>query len=141
MHIPEYNSFMKDKKIKSLIIDTIKAYNKKKIRRRELFRMTGIKKLEYNDFKRILTDMEKSGAIIRTKGHRISLPESNNLITGVFTASRKRGGFIRSYNGDVVNVREYNIGGAISGDMVQAKLLRRGQSGFHRMAKIINSFA
>ena len=77
---------MKTDNLKSLIIDTLKAYNKKRIRRRELFNRLGKKKLDYEKFTAVLTDMVKSGDIIRMKGRRYSLPEKSGLVTGTLLA-------------------------------------------------------
>lgn len=129
---------MNEDKLKSLIIDTIKSFRKKRIRRRELFGNIGIKGLEYEDFKRILTGMEKAGEIFRLKGRRFALPEKSEMVTGIFSALRNGGGFIRTPDGESVYVRQPHVESALSGDKVQAKIYKKRHHGLSHEANIVS---
>jgi len=129
---------VKKEDLKNLILDTIKSFGKKRVRRRQLYNLIGRKGLDYEDFKSILTEMEESGEIARMKGRRFALPEESGLFTGIFTLSKNGGGYIRRKEGDSVYVPPRNAVGAVTGDLVQAKISRRRRAGFSPTAKIVD---
>ncbi|MFC1528577.1 ribonuclease R [Candidatus Latescibacterota bacterium] len=129
---------MKDDNIQSLILDAIKSSGKKRIKRRQLYTSIGNKKLDYEEFKKLLTEMEKSGLIVRMKGRRYAIPDESGILSGVFTLARNGGGHIRISNGDTVYVNPRFAGGAMTGDTVQAKILKNKRQGISRNAKVIN---
>jgi len=124
-------------KLQKLILDSIKSFGKKRIRRRQLFNMIGHKGLDYEDFKGVLTEMEHAGTIVRMKGRRFQLPEKSGAFTGVFTLSRNGGGYIKTADGESIYVHPRDTGGAVSGDAVQARMSRRKRPGFSPTAKIV----
>ncbi|HUT63935.1 MAG TPA: ribonuclease R [Anaerolineae bacterium] len=126
---------MIDNNLKTVILKTIKSFSGKKIRKRQLYNILDTQELSYEDFKRALDQMEKSGTIVRTKGRRFALPEKNGCFTGLFTASHRGGGLIRTENGETVFVRQGNTGNALSGDTVQARYYK-GQNRFSQTAKV-----
>ncbi|MFC1692346.1 ribonuclease R [Candidatus Latescibacterota bacterium] len=127
---------MDEKEIKKKIFETVKSINSKSLKRRQLYHLLRLKKLNYNEFKRILDSMIREGDIIRTKGRHLTLPERNRIITGVFTTANK-GGYIRTGNGVSYFVKRGNTEDAVSGDTVQARVLRRMRSGLPVSAKIL----
>ncbi len=130
---------MQEDKIRSMIMDYIKNLDRKKVRRRELYGRLGLKaqNFDYNEFKRIVTDLERSGELVRTKGRTFALPGAKELITGEFFASRHGGGFVRPEEGDSLFIRRDNTAGALPGDIVQARLIRRGHVGLNRVGEIV----
>ena len=128
---------MNESTIQKLIIDTIKSSGKKNIRRRELYKLLGSQKPSYNEFKSIIASLEKEGSIVSLKGRRFGVPEQGDSFTGVFTASPNGNGYIRSEQGDSYFVRRYNINGAVTGDTVEAKVLRRRHSEHTPAARIL----
>jgi len=128
---------MNEENLQEKIVDTIKSFGGKKFRRRELFGFLNVRDLDYNEFKRILSHLERSGKIIRKKGRKFVLPEQSGILTGVFTVSRNGGGYVSLPDGKSVSVRRDYAGGALPGDMVQFKILKRGRAGFSRAAEIV----
>ena len=128
---------MTQEKLEKKIIDTIKAFGGKRFRRRELFGFINFKGLDYNEFKRVLSHLERSGTIIRTKGRKFALSGQSGILTGIFTASRNGGGHVRLPDGGTVYVRQGYAGEALPGDTVQFKMLKKGRVGFSRAAEII----
>lgn len=128
---------MNEEQLKSVILDYIRSLEKGKIRRRELYGRLGIKGTDYAEFKRVLALIEKSGELVRLKGRTFALPEMGNIITGVFSSSRHGGGFVRPPAGDTVYIRREHTAGAIPGDTVQARLIRKGHVGINRAGEII----
>lgn len=128
---------MNEDTLKALILDYIRSLEKGKIRRRELYGRLGLKGTDYAEFKRVLTLIEKSGELVRLKGRTFALPEIGSIVTGVFSASRHGGGFVRPTAGDSVYIRREHIAGAIPGDTVQARLIHKGHVGINRAGEII----
>lgn len=128
---------MAEDNLKSLIIETIKSFGKKRIRRRQLFNIIGQKNLSYEDFKGVLTDMEKAGTIVRMKGRRFALPEESGNISGIFTMTRNGGGYIRTDDGNTIFVRQDNTHGALTGDKVQAKPVKYTKVGLSPIVKVV----
>ncbi len=131
---------MNEDKIRSMIIEYIKSLEKKKVRRREMYGRLGLKAsgYDYTEFKRIVTDLERSGELVRTKGRTFVLPGApKGLVTGEFFSSRHGGGFVRPEEGDSVFVRREHTAGALPGDIVQARLIRKGHVGINRVGEIV----
>jgi len=126
-----------ESEIKSLILDTIKSLGKKRIRRRQLYNIIGRKDLGYEEFKALLTEMEKSGTLVRMKGRRFALPEAGGFFTGIFTLNRNGYGFIRTKEGETFFVLPRNTGGAMTGDLVRARMSRRRRAGLSATAKVV----
>ncbi|MCE5252551.1 ribonuclease R [bacterium] len=129
---------MNEEKLREIILETIKSYNKKKIRRRELYGKIGVKGLGYDEFKRVLTDIEKTGDLVRNKGRRFSLPEDSGIYTGIFSASKNGGGFVHTDSGEVLYVRDINTGSALSGDRVRAKIIKKRHPGLTRTGEVVD---
>ncbi len=131
---------MTEEKLKEKIIDTMKPFDSKKFRRRELFGFIDVKGLDYNDFKNALSHLEKAGTVIRTKGRKFALPlqsDKSSGLTGVFSASRNGGGNVRLPAGETIYVMKGNTGKALQGDTVQIKILKRKRVGLSLTAEII----
>jgi len=126
-----------ENEIKSLILDTVKSLGKKRIGRRQLYKIIGRKDLGYEEFKALLTEMEKSGTLVRMKGRRFALPEAGGFFTGIFTLNRNGYGFIRTKEGETFFVLPRNTGGAMTGDLVRARMSRRKRAGFSATAKVV----
>ncbi len=129
---------MKNSELQSLILDAIKSIGKKRIRRRQLYNIIGNKKLDYRKFKNCLAEMEKSGLVVRIKGRQFAIPDKSGIITGIITLSRNGGGHIVTGNGDKIYVRPRFTGGALTGDTVQANIIKNKRIGISSTAKVIN---
>jgi ribonuclease R len=123
--------------LKKLILDTLKAGRKKHFRRRELYNQLGKKHLDYIEYAAVLTELVESGAVSRVKGRQYSLPEKTGIVTGAFSPLRNGGGFIRTPDGESVFVRFSDVEGALPGDRVQAKILKKKRAGLSATARIV----
>lgn len=131
---------MNEEKIRTMIVEYVRGLERKKVRRRELYGRLGLKaaNYDYNAFKRIVTDLERSGDLVRTKGRTFALPGADGLITGIFAGSRHGGGFVRPEQGDSLFIRREHTAGALPGDTVQARIVRRGHIGLNRAGEVVN---
>ena len=128
---------MNEEKLKSLILDHIRSLDKGKIRRRELYGRLGLRDLDYSEFKRVLSELEKSGKLVRLKGRSFALPDAGGLVAGEFVASRHGGGFVKPETGEPVYVRREDTAGALPGDTVRVRLTRRGHVGLNRAGEVV----
>lgn len=127
---------MNDERLKSLILESIRGLEKGRVRRRELYNRIGIRGLDYNEFKRVLTELESSGEVSRLNGRSFAMPDRAGIVTGEFIASRHGGGFVRPATGEPVYIRRDDTGGALPGDRVQVRLTRRGHVGINRAGEV-----
>ncbi len=127
---------MNDERLKVLILESIRGLEKGKVRRRELYNRLGIRGLDYNEFKRVLTELESSGEISRLNGRSFAMPDQAGIVTGEFIASRHGGGFVRPATGEPVYIRRDDTGGALPGDTVQIRLTRKGHVGINRAGEV-----
>ncbi|MFC1561046.1 ribonuclease R [Candidatus Latescibacterota bacterium] len=128
---------MNEKILIERIVDTIKSSGGRKFRRRELFGLVKDKSMDYMDFKSVLTRLENSGTIVRIKGRKYTLPEQSGVFTGIFTSSRNGNGSVRFPGGESVFISRGNVGNALSGDIVQVKILKKKRVGLSRTAEIM----
>ena len=128
---------MNEEKLKEKIIDTVKSYPGKNFRRRELYNLLKVKKLNYNDFKHVLSHLESSGILIRTKGRKFLLPEQVGMITGIFNASKKGGGYVRLPDGESIFIRRGKVNIALTGDTVQVRILKKKRIGPSHAGEIL----
>jgi len=128
---------MRDSTVKDLILKVLKRSGKKRIRRRQLYKLSDVKGLGYEAFKQVLDVMEDEGAVVRMKGRRFALPEASTVFTGAFTLARNGGGYIRSDTGLSYYVMPSNTRGALSGDTVRADVSRKNRPGASPSAQVI----
>lgn len=85
---------------------------------------------ELRDFRKVLRTMEKEGMIYRTRTERYGILEKMNLITGKLQVHPRGYGFVISEE-DVpdVFIISNNMGGAMNGDKVVAKILKEELEG------------
>ena len=118
-------------------MDFVRTRQKGKVRRRELYGRLGLKGTDYAEFKRIMTDMEKSGDLVRTSGRTFTLPSAAGILAGPFFASRHGGGFVRPEGGDSIFVHRDNTAGALPGDIVQVRLIRKGRFALNKAGEVV----
>ncbi len=128
---------MNEDKIKAMIMEYVRTVQKGKVRRRELYGRLGLKGTDYSEFKRIMTGLEKSGELVRTRGRTFTMPSATGVIIGPFFASRHGGGFVRPEEGESIFVHRDNTAGALPGDIVQVRLIRKGHFGLNRAGEVV----
>ena len=127
---------MNTDKLKARILEALKKDKKNRVRRRQLFKKLDLPDMSYEDFKAVLTDMERRGEIERMKGRRFAVPASDGGITGTFTLARNGGGRIRTGDGERIPVLPRNANGALTGDTVRARMLKSHRQGMSATARI-----
>ena len=76
------------------LIDLIKTRTGKPMLVRELMRLLKLKTEDRHSLKLALTELTRSGDIIKTRGNRYGLPEKMDLETGIFQAHQQGYGFV-----------------------------------------------
>ncbi|NOT00800.1 MAG: VacB/RNase II family 3'-5' exoribonuclease [Phycisphaerales bacterium] len=112
-----------------------KDYHPRKIR--PLATAMGIAEDEYGDFRHAVKGLARAGRVVLGSGNAVLLPEMGGEFIGRFRSNPRGFGFIipesPTAHGDLF-VPPGNAGGAITGDLVAATVLKKG----HRGGKMIH---
>ncbi len=101
---------------------------------RELLQRLKIPREQRSTFKRLLTDLVGSGALVQTRGNRFGLPDRMNLVVGRVTTNPRGFGFVvpdrplEEASGDLY-IAGSNLNQAMHGDRVVARIERVGPRG------------
>jgi ribonuclease R len=101
---------------------------------RELLQRLKIPREQRATFKRLLSDLVGSGALIQTRGNRFGLPDRMNLVVGKVTTHPRGFGFVvpdrplEDAPGDLY-IAGSNLNQAVHGDRVVARVERVGPRG------------
>lgn len=113
-------------KSKEEILEFMREFAYSPMLSEELSRAMEIEKGDRNTFNNLLDEMEREGLIFKTKKNRYGLPERMNLVVGKLQGNARGFGFIISDLEDMADVyiSQENMGGAMNGDRVVAKILK-----------------
>lgn len=115
--------------IKEIIIDFMKEQAYKPMNVKELEKVFCVKKADSKNFKKILDEIEKEGAIVKTRTNRYGIPDKMGLVTGKLQGHQKGYGFVIPYDGEKdIFIPSSNMNGAMNGDKVVAKITRQGDT-------------
>jgi len=104
----------------------------------EICAVIGVTKSGRNEFMDILNELEAEGKIYRNSKGRYTLVEKSGLIRGSFRMKAKGFGFITDSDGEEYFVAPSDNSGAVSGDTVLAKIIRKSVvSGKHSECRIV----
>ncbi|MCH3965149.1 MAG: ribonuclease R [Clostridium sp.] len=104
-----------------------KAYKPMDIK--ELEKVFAIRKDEKKEFKKILRNMEKEGYIVKTRTSRYGVPERMGLVIGKFQGHQKGFGFVIPEDGVDVFIPISGLNGAMNGDKVIVRILKKENNG------------
>jgi ribonuclease R len=101
---------------------------------RELMRLLQIPRDERTGFKRVLRSLAAAGALVRVHGDRFGLPDRMDLVVGKLTTNPGGFGFVVPEHTDSraradIYVAAVNLGDAMHGDRVAARIERRTEKG------------
>lgn len=96
------------------------------LKTKQLARELDIDAADYRKFRRLLTEMEQKGRIVRVRGHRYAVAAALDLVTGSVSVTRDGHGFVRPDEpGDDVFVRANGLATAMDGDRVVVRIEKR----------------
>ena len=113
------------------VLMTLSDTGRGPLKTKDLARELEIPGTEYRAFRRLLTGMERRGALHRVRGHRYAVATQLHLVTGLISVTRDGHGFVRPDEpGEDVFVPAYRLGTAMDGDHVVTRIERqpRGRS-------------
>jgi ribonuclease R len=106
------------------------TYRPQKVR--ALARSMGVEEEEYGEFRESIKSLMRSGRIVLGGGNAVMLPRTPGMIVGTYRAHARGFGFVvpesPDEHGDLY-VPPGESGGAITGDTVRARILRKGKRG------------
>jgi len=112
------------------IINFLKHPDYRPLKAGQLARALAVSPEDYPQFKQTLEHLRRAGHIVIGAGSSIMLPALSSLVTGTFRANPKGFGFVTplepTAHGDLF-VPEDAAGGAMTGDVVTARVVRKGQ--------------
>jgi len=106
------------------------TYHPQKVR--ALARSMGIEEREYAEFRESIKSLMRSGRIVLGGGNAVMLPQTPGMILGTYRANPRGFGFVvpesPDEHGDLY-IPPGESGGAVTGDTVRARILRKGKRG------------
>ncbi len=121
------------------ILDLLTGKNYKPLSDIEIVNQFGLKGREAAQLVSLLDEMEREGAVARTKKGKYVMPEALGLVTGVLSRHKKGFGFVVPESGPEgdVFIGSRKIGGAMNGDIVMARLKESSGPGRSREGEIV----
>jgi len=114
------------------IINFLKHPDYRALKAGQLARVLAVSPEDYPQFKQTLEHLRRAGHIVIGAGSSIMLPALSSLVIGTFRANPKGFGFVTplepTAHGDLF-VPEDAAGGAMTGDIVTARVVRKDQRG------------
>jgi ribonuclease R len=93
---------------------------------RELAKRMSVPEEEYGHFRRLVRSMLRDGLVVKIKRGKVGMPDKSSLVVGRLVSSRSGYGFVVPEDkSEDVYVSAENIGNALHGDKVVARLYRR----------------
>jgi ribonuclease R len=124
--------------IRETVVEFMKEKIYKPISIYELASALNIEKSNFNMFQDVIENMEKDGEIIKTRTEHYGVPEKMGLVVGKLQGHQKGFGFvIPEVEEPDVFIPISNMGGAMHGDKVIAKVTREQNEGKRREGEII----
>lgn len=115
--------------IKEAIVDFMKEQAYKPMNIKELERVFSVKKADVKNFKKIVDEIEREGAIVKTRTNRYGIPDRMGLVTGKFQGHQKGYGFVIPYDeGKDIFVPSSALNGAMNGDRVVVKITKQANT-------------
>ncbi len=94
---------------------------------RELAKALRVPEAAYRDFRRLVRQLEREGALVRLRGNRYGPPDRLNLAVGRLSVNPDGFGFVaRETGGSDIFVGASGLGTALHADRVVVRLIRRG---------------
>ncbi len=108
------------------ILEFLSSQTSRPLKIRELAKKMEIPDEDYGSFRRMVRAMLRDGLVVKVRRGRIGLPDKADLVVGRLALSRSGYGFVvPDDKSEDVYIRDENMGFALHGDKVIARLLRR----------------
>ncbi|RKD29124.1 ribonuclease R [Thermohalobacter berrensis] len=124
---------------KEKLIEFMKKEIYKPMTKEELANFFNITNKEKKEFYNILDEMERDGHIIKTRRKRYGIPEKMNLVVGILQGHPRGYGFVVPINEEFTDVFVpfQDLNGALHGDKVIARIIKKGKDGKNHEGEII----
>ena len=126
--------------LEARVLDALQNSTRGPLKAKEVARAAGAASGDLRSLKRMLTGLERTGKIVRVKGHRYALASSIDVESGVISLTRAGDGFVRpATGGGDVFVPSGWLATAMQGDRVAVRVERhpRGRSREGRVIRVL----
>lgn len=103
----------------------------------ELSRMFNIEQEQMDEFFQMIDEMRTKGQIVKTKKGKYTLPERRNLLSGKIQMGNRGYGFLVLENRDDAFVSASDMNGAMNGDIVLARVMKKKKKGKREEAEVV----
>ncbi len=110
---------------RSAVLDHIAGHPDRPVKLRALARELRVPDSDYTTFRQIIRGMLDEGILVLGPGRSLRLPDQTGQVVGVFRASRRGFGFLERPGHPALYVDERRTAGALDGDTVAARVVRR----------------
>ena len=107
------------------VIRHLQTEAQRPLKTKELARALGVGQDDYPELKELLARLVDDGVLYRVKGQRYALPRKINLAVGPLQTIRSGAGFVQTEEGPDVFIPASDLGSALDGDRVVARVERR----------------
>jgi ribonuclease R len=111
------------------VVAVLERPGQEPMKTKELARALGVDAAGYRDFRRLLAELERSGAIGRVRGQRYAVAPKADVVTGSVSVTRDGHGFVRPEGdaGSDVYVPARSLESAMDGDRVVVRIDRHAR--------------
>lgn len=132
----EILEIMNEKKNKILEFMKDKQYIPMKAK--EIANILNVPKNEYEDFRRLLNELEEENKIEKNKKSKYKLIDNSKFLTGIFRANQRGFGFVKLEDSDEeIYISEHNTKSALNGDKVFVEITSLSTDNLHKEGKIV----
>ncbi len=132
----EILEIMNEKKNKILEFMKDKQYIPMKAK--EIANILNVPKNEYEDFRRLLNELEEENKVEKNKKSKYKLIDNLKFLTGIFRANQRGFGFVKLEDSDEeIYISEHNTKSALNGDKVFVEITSLSTDNLHKEGKIV----
>ena len=123
---------------KNKILEFMKDKQYIPMKAKEIANILNVPKNEYEDFRRLLNELEEENKIEKNKKSKYKLIDNSKFLTGIFRANQRGFGFVKLEDSDEeIYISEHNTKSALNGDKVFVEITSLSTDNLHKEGKIV----
>ncbi len=123
---------------KNKILEFMKDKQYIPMKAKEIANILNVPKNEYEDFRRLLNELEEENKVEKNKKSKYKLIDNSKFLTGIFRANQRGFGFVKLEDSDEeIYISEHNTKSALNGDKVFVEITSLSTDNLHKEGKIV----